>query len=529
MSSFKASKHRRHWVNYIDQALLKRCFIQAYNRLHEQKQMVNELNVFPVPDGDTGTNMSLTMKSAIMQIEKAEDDYEKIAKALGNGSLMGARGNSGVILSQLCRGAAAVIKNCERLGVREIKDLLKEAKEQAYKAVMKPTEGTILTVARYMAEYAQEHYEQYDQVEDFLMDVLGYGNMALSKTKDMLPALKEANVVDAGGQGLIELFIGFLGELTGKNTENVLDNANKIDYSAPAEDAKYKLTFSIGHHLLADDFLAYGKLTEMGEEEDLFHYEIYTDFAKAVVDYLITFSDLSSLHLTHLQSMPYEGEEDLDTYGFVSVSLGEGFDQIFKDLMVNEIVSGGQTMNPSTKDIYDAVEKVKAENVFVFPNNKNILMSANQVQELTEKNVIVIPTKSIPQAFSALFHFDENLDVKENRKAMEAAISYVKTGQITYAIRDTEVEGKKIEKGDYLGILDGKITKNKKDREELLFELIEDSIDGDISLLTVYAGKDIDKKEYAKTCQLIEKKYPQLDCAFEVGGQPTYFYIFSLE
>lgn len=542
-------------MRIMDGALLLRCFERASDLLNEKKEEVNVLNVFPVPDGDTGTNMSLTMQSAIKHMQGVKtDNAGSIGKALGMGSLMGARGNSGVILSQLCRGISDAVTGKEVVQLEDFPSIFRSAKEKAYKAVMKPTEGTILTIARSFSEYTDANIDEMNSIEELLEGVLAYGQYTLEQTPDMLPALKEADVVDAGGQGLIYFLAGFLSELSGKSVDELL--AVEHDANLTAEEVmdtdEPSSTYLVEAELLGvsgkakkmESMLAAmtTNLVIMPVEKNLkVTYE--AEKVDKSLAHLASFSELVSLKVKNQKATGQVVKEDvkveeapvkkenveLKNYGFVAVSLGEGFDEIFKSLMVDQIVSGGQTMNPSTADLYEAVNKVDAENVFIFPNNKNIIMAAEQVNELSDKNIIVIPTKSIPQGFTALFNFDDQATPEENKSLMTESLSTIKTGQITYAVRDTEVNSIQIKKDDFIGLIDGEIVKVGQDKEQLLIDLLDENIDEESSLITVYGGNEVDKDAFKKLASRVEKKFEDFDVDFESGDQPTYYYIFSIE
>lgn len=548
----------------IEGALLKRAFFGAYKKLEEKKEEVNRLNVFPVPDGDTGTNMSLTMKSAVAKIQEVEgNSIPKIGKALGTGSLMGARGNSGVILSQLCRGVADALHDVDKIGVLELVKVLSCATEMAYKAVMKPTEGTILTVARSMSTYAEAHQNDFEETDTFLRAVLNEGNRVLALTPTMLKALEEAGVVDAGGQGLLYLLTGFIEVLTGEEvsveTVQFSSRAQGIDEPRLKEDAEVVYGYCTEFFIRTDgskylDFRS--EIEPLGDSivcigmDDVIKTHIHTNHPGKVLElalargYLMDVK-IDNMRLQHQHRLlsqeeeqqidraaavtPEEPSQPMKPYGFVSVSLGEGFDTIFRDLMVDEVVSGGQTMNPSTKDLFDAVSKVNAETVFILPNNKNIILAAEQVDALSEKRVLVIPTRSIPQGFTALFHFDESLSPEENAEQMQESLQTVRTGQLTYAIRDAESDGLSIKKGDYIGLLDDRIVRTSHALDELLEDMIAQYIDEETTLITVYSGQDADAAMTKKLEAKLQAQYEDIDVEFVEGSQPTYYYIFSLE
>ncbi|MCI6157951.1 MAG: DAK2 domain-containing protein [Peptoniphilaceae bacterium] len=530
--------------------LLRACLKGAFEKLEKHKEEVNALNVFPVPDGDTGTNMTLTMKSAMEAVEKAVPTTEAMGKALGNGSLMGARGNSGVILSQLCRGIAQAVKGKENLEVEDFPLLFASAKEKAYKAVMKPTEGTILTVARAFSEFTEQHKSDYQDIGQLLKATLQYGNYILQKTPDMLPTLKEAGVVDAGGQGLIYLLQGFTETLTGEELDSLLTVSTGFTVE-PAEEKKavsdefaYSVRFRISDiekERMLRHIALHAQLESLSETDRQFAVEAFTNQPAKLLSSMMRRGSVEEYHLLHSgETAEMEEEENPEEkqrsilenrkqFGFVAVSLGDGFDAIFRELRVDEIVSGGQTMNPSTADLWKAVQKVKAETVYILPNNKNIIMAAEQVNELADCEVIVIPTRSIPQGFTALFQFDESLSAEENRTQMTESLSTVITGQVTYAIRDTEINGITIHKGDQIGLVDGDIVASAQDPEQLVEKMIAENITDEASLLNLYRGEEADSIKCEALAEKLEARYPDLDFQMLEGGQPIYRYIFSIE
>lgn len=558
-------------MNSIDAALLKRGILAAYHKLDEMKDEVNRLNVFPVPDGDTGTNMSLTMKSAAAQISGVgENSVGAVGKALGTGSLMGARGNSGVILSQLCRGVSEALKGKTVFYTADVAYIFSKATEMAYKAVMKPTEGTILTVARMMSEYAEANSARHTEIEPFLEEIIEEGKRALARTPEMLIQLKEAGVVDAGGQGLIYLLTGFLEALTGKAKVEHVAAAPKSKAAVHAEPKLSEQDIKFGYctefFIMADgsDYLSFrDEIESMGDSivcigmDDVIKTHIHTNNPGKVLELAMKRGPLrdikiDNMRLQHqhrlIEDAEYKKAKEEDkahdaekapeapaapaekkAYGFVSVSLGEGFDALFRDLMVDEIVSGGQTMNPSTQDLFEATERINAETVFIFPNNKNIILAAEQVQSLSDKRVIVVPTRSIPEGFTALFHFDETVDPDENLRLMKESLSTVTTGQITYSIRDTEIHGLEIHKDDLIGLINGDIVATGKDPEELVERLLEDHVTEDTALVTVYRGAGAEEEAFEKLLSRLERRFDEIDVEGEDGGQPTYYYIFSIE
>lgn len=533
---------------------LRAGIVAAYNNLENNKELVNSLNVFPVPDGDTGTNMSLTMKSVYNKLQSSDDDMRSVAKALGTGSLMGARGNSGVILSQLCRGVTTVLEQNDTIGVKELAEALDKARETAYKAVLKPTEGTVLTVSRMMAAFAMEKYSSYTDCIEFLEDVIDEGNEALRRTPEQLPVLKQAGVVDAGGKGLMVLLEGFLSSLTGKIIieepvkkldEKFADFDDIHDHDINPEDIKfgYCTEFMINH----DGSYNYEDWREVVSEygdslvvvgaDDLIKTHIHTNNPGAVLELALQRGFLSDIKIDNMriqnkavnEAKHAKKQAAKTKYGFVSISIGKGFDQVFKDLGVNELISGGQTMNPSTEDIVEAVEKVNSDTVFVFPNNKNIILAAKQAVELVDKELIVVETRSIPEAFTALINFDEEEDAATNLEVMTSALSEVKTLQLTYAVRDTKVGDIDIHEGDIIGINEKDIVTNGKDVNLTMLDLLDKSIDDMTGLVTLYYGEDVSKEQAEDMLEMASKKYPDIDIEIVDGGQPLYYYIASIE
>lgn len=534
--------------------------IAAYNNLEKNKELVNSLNVFPVPDGDTGTNMSLTMKSVFSKLQSVdENDMKGISKALGTGSLMGARGNSGVILSQLCRGVTLVLDNNETMGTKEIAQAFDKAKETAYKAVLKPTEGTILTVSRLMAEFALANYEDYDDTLRFLKDIIIEGNRALESTPDLLPVLKQAGVVDAGGKGLMLLVEGFYAYLSGEVVDMTAEVADRAQSNATdkvedihshiekPEDIKfgYCTEFFINHDGSQDyeewrEFISdYGDSIVVVGDESMIKTHIHTDHPGKVLEFALQRGYLTGLKIENMREQNKEVNakkaaekkaEELKENGFIAISTGEGFNDIFKDLGVNEIISGGQTMNPSTEDIVDAANAINAKNIYIFPNNKNIILAAKQaVQVVEDKNLIVIETRSIPEAFTALLHFDETASVEENTEVMSSAIDEVKTLELTYAVRDTKVGDLEISKDDIIGI-DGKdIVIKGSDINQAMIDLVEHGIDDMSGLVTIYYGEDVSEEQSAQLNEELSEKLDHIDIEVVYGGQPLYYYIASIE
>ena len=538
---------------------LKLAIIGASKNLETNKEYVNGLNVFPVPDGDTGTNMSLTMKSVRNKLESAEPNMKSVAKALSTGSLMGARGNSGVILSQLCRGAAKVFEQVETVEIINVVEAFESARDTAYKAVLKPTEGTILTVSRMIAEFARENFLKYDDILVFINDCIDAGKDALKKTPEMLPVLKEANVVDAGGQGLIFLLEGAYRTLNGEEViDNLTDsevmniNLNKHvehDSTVRPEDIVYGyctefLILTDGtesYEDFRDEISPYGDSIVAVGTDDMIKIHIHTDDPGFVLGLARKKGELTGIKIENMRLQNAEvirlkeeqekaaKKENKKKYGFVSVSIGEGFDEIFNDLGIDKLIKGGQTMNPSTEDIVDAVNSVNAENVFIFPNNKNIILAAKQAVELVDNNLIVIETKSIPQAFTAMINFDDSKTATENWEAMTESLKEVTSLQLTYAIRDTKSGDLDIEKDDYIGLENGDIVVKGKDMNDTFKDLIKHAVTDESGIISIYYGEDISETEAVDLQEELEKEYPLVDIELYNGGQPLYYYIAAIE
>lgn len=540
-------------MKHIDATVLKRGLKSAYERLDHHKEEINSLNVFPVPDGDTGTNMSLTMKSAIQSIDEAPMTVEGIAKALGSGSLMGARGNSGVILSQLCRGFAQAAKGKSLLLTSDLAEIFESARAKAYKAVMQPTEGTILTIARAMSEYAQANPNEEDVVA-FLKGVLEHANRTLQKTPEMLKELKEAGVVDAGGQGLVYLLAGFIEGISGEDLSALLERskvtgtaAERMSHGGEAaakNDRAFYVEFTVTgmeRERMQRHLEKYGVMQSVQPMSEGLRVEAFADDPLKLLESQARHGELLDVHFTKARthqdevltslassasSQPVEITKDV---GFVAVCAGEGFARLFKDLMVDEVVVGGQTMNPSTRDLYEASERVPAHTVFILPNNKNIIMAAEQVKELSSKQIYVISSRSMPEGITALFQFDPSTGEADNFRTMEESLQTVLTGSVTYAVRDSEVNGVAIKSGEPIGLLNGKIIVSGKTPEVLVEELIEQSLESEHTLLTIYTGEGATDDGIAQLEKQIATRWPDLECAVTDGGQPLYQYIFSIE
>ena len=558
-------------LNTIDAKMLAKMFLAGAKNLESKKELINELNVFPVPDGDTGTNMTLTIMSAAKEVVALgeEPDMTALCKAISGGSLRGARGNSGVILSQLLRGLTKSIKEKEVIGITDLTEAYEKAVETAYKAVMKPKEGTILTVAKGVAEKAVELSEMDMDFETLGQEILDHGNEVLKQTPELLPVLKEAGVVDSGGQGLMEFLTGAYNGLTGKEEikEPVTSGGSAKASTMSSEEIDtshikygYCTEFII---MLEKEYNAETEakfkefLTSIGDslvvvsDDEIVKVHVHTNHPGLAFEKGLEFGSLTSMKVDNMREEHKEKviheqdrkkaaeqeaaeeakkEEPKKPFGFVAVSVGEGLNDIFRDLGVDHIIEGGQTMNPSTEDVLDAISKVNAETVFVFPNNKNIILAANQAAEIEEeKNVIVIPTKTIPQGISALISFDETATAEANQAGMEDAITAVKSGQVTYAVRDTSIDGKEIKTGDYMGIDDAGIQAVGQDITEVVKDLIGAMADEDSELLSIYYGSDVEEEKANALVEAVQAAYPDFEVETHAGGQPIYYYILSLE
>ncbi len=556
----------------IDAGMVKEIFLAGAANLEAKKEWINDLNVFPVPDGDTGTNMTLTIMSASKEVSNIETpDMESLAKAISSGSLRGARGNSGVILSQLLRGFTKVIREYDAIDSRVLSLAFEKAVETAYKAVMKPKEGTILTVARGMSEKMTELAPKISDIKKLLGLVIEYGDEVLNYTPELLPVLKQAGVVDSGGQGLMQLMKGAYDALMGKK----VDYSNVISESKPA--AGKETTAAKG---IEDVNIEFGYCTEFivniekkyGEKEEA----AFKAFLESIGNSIVIVSDdeivkvhvhtnhpglafeeglkYGSLSKMKVDNMREEHEERLianaskvagdnketehkeeeeivnEKYGFISVSAGDGLTEIFKCLGVNYVIEGGQTMNPSTEDMLNAIENVHADNIFILPNNSNIILAANQAQSIVEdKNVIVVPTKTVPQGISALLAYSEEAAPEDNFNAMSEEIARVKSGSVTYAVRDTEVDDKVIRQGDIMGIGDKTILSVGQNISEVTKDLIDNLMDDDSELISIYYGNDIEEASAEELAKQIEEAYPDADVELNYGGQPIYYYIVSVE
>lgn len=536
--------------------MLKKAFVGGARLLESKKEEVNALNVFPVPDGDTGTNMSLTMKSAVKQISSLDaPTVGEVAVAASNGSLMGARGNSGVILSQLFRGFANSLKDKDKINTIDLAKAFKSASETAYKAVMKPTEGTILTVAKGCADYALELAEVENDIFVFLEKVINKGKEVLNKTPDMLPVLKQAGVVDAGGKGLIVVLTGALNAITGKE-DIILDFPAKVDKPVEIfpriddENIKFGYCTEFMINTDFDDYEALrSELNSFGDSllvvggDGLIKVHVHTNNPGLVLERALEIGELNDIKIDnmryqHRHIIEEEVSEKIEInnrnremkkYAFITVSIGEGLNKVFKELNVDYIIPGGQTMNPSTEDILKAIDEVNGENIIILPNNSNIVLAADQAKELSDKKVYVFPTKTIPEGITALITFDPELDIEENLTNMEEAVTHVKTGMVTYAVRNTEIDNTKINKDDIIGLSNGEILAVGNSIDEVSLVLLQKVINDEYSLITVFYGNEIDDESAKKFAKRLEEEFENFDIEVVYGGQPLYYYIFSLE
>lgn len=551
-------------MNTIDAKLLAKMFLAGAKNLEVKKEWINELNVFPVPDGDTGTNMTLTIMSAVKEVNGiTELTMENLAKAISSGSLRGARGNSGVILSQLLRGFTKGIKEHKTLDAVTIARAIDKGVETAYKAVMKPKEGTILTVARGVADKALELADEAQDLQPFFEDILAEGKRVLEKTPDMLPVLKEAGVVDSGGQGLIVVLEGAFDAFMGKEIDLSFDagESAKVVKISPQAEADIKFGYCTEFIIVLDkefsdddeaDFKKY--LSSLGDsivcvaDDEVVKIHVHTNDPGLAIQRALTYGSLSRIKIDNMREEHQEklikdaekvaaqqAEEDAKKepkkeVGFISVSIGEGFGDIFRDLGVDYLIEGGQTMNPSTEDMLNAIEKVNADNIFIFPNNKNIILAAKQAQALTkDKNIIVVPTRTVPQGITAIINFVPEKSVEDNEAAMREEIQRVKTGQITYAVRDTHIDDKEIHQGDIMGIGDHGMLAVGQHVAEVAKETAAAMVDEDTELISIYYGEDFSEEEAEELGAQLEEMYDYCDVEVNYGGQPIYYCIVSVE
>ncbi|WP_414732159.1 DAK2 domain-containing protein [Acetobacterium carbinolicum] len=532
----------------IDGEMLIKMFRYGAKNLEINKRIVDELNVFPVPDGDTGTNMSLTFSHSVSEFDKIEKlNVYSVAKSASSGALIGARGNSGVILSQLLRGFAEGCKAREDLDIPSLAGALKLASDVAYKAVMKPTEGTILTVAREMGEFAMAKYSTYDNLENFMTDVIAHGKVTLKKTPDLLPVLKEAGVVDAGGQGLICIVEGalkaLLNEELGVELEIKPSNLDKFvdDSHMKPEDITfgYCTEFIIKEAEEVDEGELRTYLNTLGDsvvvvkDDAIVKVHLHTDNPGLALERAGSLGGLIRIKIDNMrEQFAAKGKKADDTlipYGFIAVSPGEGLTKLFKDLGVTRVIAGGQTMNPSTQDFLNEVDKLNAQTIFIFPNNSNIIMAAKQASEISDKQVHVITSKNIPQCIAAMLAFSPETAAAANASAMSEAIKQVATGEVTYAVRDTKINGLKIKKSNVIGISGGEIKFTGKNIEDVTKELLSDMVNADSELISIYYGKDVSEDDANALSEELADRFEECDVEMHYGGQPLYYYIVSVE
>jgi DAK2 domain fusion protein YloV len=567
-------------INTIDASVLAKMFLAGAKNLDAKKEWINELNVFPVPDGDTGTNMSMTIMSAAKEVSALENpDMKSLAKAISSGSLRGARGNSGVILSQLFRGFAKVIAEYDVIDVNVLCDALQKAVETAYKAVMKPKEGTILTVAKGGADKALELVDETDDLVFFIEEVIKEADLVLAKTPDMLPVLKQAGVVDSGGQGLVQVLKGGLDALLGKEIDYTIEGAAPKKQTAESASNPYidaqanqeiKFTYCTQFLIMLDkpfsskkenEFKSY--LESIGDsivvvaDDEIVKVHVHTNDPGMAMQRALTYGSLTTIIIENMklerdekvsamkekemqaaglpedkteETAEEKTQEEPKEMGFISVSIGEGINEIFRGLGVDYIIEGGQTMNPSTEDMLNAIEKVNAKNIFILPNNKNIILAANQAVSLVEdKNIFVIPTRTVPQGITALINYIPESSAEDNAKRMTEELDNVKTGQVTYAVRDTVIDDKQIRQGDYMGIGDKTILSVGADMEAVTKDMVAQMLDEESSIICIYYGAETDEEAANKLAEDIQEDNPDVEIEVHFGGQPIYYYVISVE
>ena len=548
--------------------MLQKMFLAGAANLEAKKEVINELNVFPVPDGDTGTNMTLTIMSAAKEVKAIENpDMLSTAKAISSGSLRGARGNSGVILSQLLRGFTKEIRDYDEIDVPILARACERATATAYKAVMKPKEGTILTVAKGIAQKAGELAETTEDLEIFIPEIIRYAEEVLAQTPEMLPVLKEAGVVDSGGQGLIEILHGAYDAFSGKEIDyTAIDASAGTKMVKPSQQAEADIKFGYCTEFIImtekpftekDETEFKGYLESIGDsivcvaDDDIVKIHVHTNDPGLAIQKALTYGQLSRMKIDNMreehqeklirdaenvakqQARAAELKKEKETrkpVGFIAVSIGDGMNEIFRELGVDYIIEGGQTMNPSTDDMLTAIDNVNADHIFILPNNKNIILAANQAQSLTkDKDIIVIPTKTVPQGITAVISYMPEADVDTNIEAMKEGIAHVKTGQITYAVRDTHIDDKEIHEGDIMGIGDQGILAVSQSVEDAAKEMLANLVDENSELISLYYGQDVAEEDAENFAQAVEELYPDVDVDLHSGGQPIYYYVLSVE
>lgn len=557
-------------VKAIDAKMLKKMFLAGASSIEEKKDYINELNVFPVPDGDTGTNMTLTIMAAVKEVNGVSDlTIKNVAKAISGGSLRGARGNSGVILSQLFRGFCKEIEGYNTINVTVMANGLQNATETAYKAVMKPKEGTMLTVARGAADKALELVSQTEDMVYFMQEIIKEMDIVLAKTPELLPVLKEAGVVDAGGEGILEIAKGALEGLLGREVdfsglqeERAQSRAPKI-HGVSAEDIKFgycteyivmiEEKYNSGTELQYKAYLeSIGDSIVVVSDDDIVKVHVHTNDPGLAIQKGLEYGSLTSIKIDNMREEHNEmvikrsenaasKQDDLSEEkpvnneprkkdGFIAVTTGEGFKEIFTGLGVDYLIEGGQTMNPSTEDMLNAIDQVNADNIYILPNNSNIILAAEQARELTEdKNIIVVPTKTVPQGIAAVISFIHDKDPEENKERMINQLANVKSGQVTYAVRDTTIDGKEIKQGDIMGIEDKVIHCKGENVSDVVLELVEHLVDDDSEIISLYYGDEVDVEDAEKISEDLEERYPLVDIEVYYGGQPIYYYVLSVE
>ena len=546
-------------IQYIDGKQVRNMFVSGANNLKNHKDLVDKLNVFPVPDGDTGTNMSLTISCAIKELNKVEqDDIGQLGKALSKGSLMGARGNSGVILSQIIRGIAKSIEGKETLNSMDIAEALKNGSDTAYKAVIKPVEGTILTVVRESSDYALKAAALEEDVIEFMKLLVKEANNSLDRTPELLHALKEAGVVDSGGKGLVLVYEGMLKSLEGQFVESqeiqtTETTSVQVENRLSTEDIKFQYctefileTDKISDLKMRDIMIKYGDSLVVVGDDGIIKVHVHTNTPGTVLQEALAYGQLltikiENMKLQHENKVIKDAQEDKEVseqaavseepkeFGFIATSMGQGLAKIFKDFGVNHIIEGGQTMNPSTEDFMNAIEKMNAHNIIILPNNSNIIMAANQAKDLSDKNIIVIPTKNVSQAFAALVNFDADLTIEENEANMVEALSTVKSGQVTYAVRNTVINDVEVKEGNIIGLGEGKLLSAGDNIDEITTNLIESLVDEDSAIITLFYGEDIKEEQAEALRESLEEKFEDIDIELYYGGQPIYYYLVSVE
>ena len=540
-------------IQYIDGKNLRDLFVSGANNLQNHKDLVDKLNVFPVPDGDTGTNMSLTISYAMKELSKVDnEEITNIGKALSRGSLMGARGNSGVILSQIIRGIAKSVEGKDKLSTADFAEALKCGSDTAYKAVIKPIEGTILTVIRESSEAAIKIAKSEEDFITFLELVIKEANDSLNRTPELLKALKEAGVVDSGGKGLVLVYEGMLEALKGSPIEIEDSNSSEVkEIKAPqgniaTEDIKFQYctefileSDKVDDLQIRDKMLKYGDSLAVVGDEGVIKVHVHTNDPGLALQEALAYGQLltikiENMKLQHENTLIEAGDESAPTteekeYGFIATSMGDGLAKIFKDFGVDHIIEGGQTMNPSTEDFMNAIETINARNIFIFPNNSNIIMAANQAKELSEKNIVVIPTKNTPQGFTALVSFNGDASVEENEEAMMESLSLVKSGQVTYAVRDTVMNDVEVKEGNIIAIAEGKLQAAGEGINDITTKLVENLVDEDSAIITLFYGEDVSEEEANNLRDELEEKFDDIDVELYYGGQPLYYYLISVE